>query len=135
MDVKRLREQMGLTQIQLADRVGVTLRTIQNWEGGRPLPKRVQRLLLLLADQQENGQMGNAAQADKDGIVSEGNVDVQGSRGRRPVFAADMQCFFDALERQQELLSRQLDELVLTRQLIEKKDEQIDMLLKLIQSK
>ena len=129
MDVKKLRELMGLTQQELADRVGVTLRTIQNWESGKPLPERAQRLLVLLADQHENGQN------DPEGTPDEGNPCIRPRKNRRPVFTTDMQRFFETLTQQQELMSRQLDELALTRQLIQKKDEQIDMLLKLIQAK
>ncbi len=130
MDVKKLREQMGLTQQGLADRTGVTLRTVQNWESGKSVPERIQRLLVLLANQQENGQ-NDIERTPND----EYNAGAKASKGNRFVITTDMQRFFDMLTQQQELLNRQLDELALTRQLIQKKDEQIDMLLKLIQAK
>jgi transcriptional regulator with XRE-family HTH domain len=38
-NIARLRGKSGLTQAQLSARVGVSLRTIQNWEYGHFLPK------------------------------------------------------------------------------------------------
>ena len=38
MDVKELRNKCNLTQQELADKCGVTLRTVQNWEKGRTIP-------------------------------------------------------------------------------------------------
>lgn len=53
MDVKQAREDIGFSQAELADAVGVTTRTIQNWEAGvsSPRPKQVgaiERLLKIL---------------------------------------------------------------------------------------
>ena len=53
MDVKQAREEIGFSQAELADAVGVTTRTIQNWEAGISSPKPMQvkaieRLLKIL---------------------------------------------------------------------------------------
>lgn len=61
MNVKQAREEIGFSQAELAETVGVTTRTIQNWEAGISSPKPVQvkaieRLLKILpppADVQE----------------------------------------------------------------------------------
>ena len=37
--VKQLRKEKGLTQTELAEAVGVTLRTVQNYEGKNLFPK------------------------------------------------------------------------------------------------
>jgi transcriptional regulator with XRE-family HTH domain len=37
--LKRLRERAGLSQPALAERAGLSLRSIQNWEQGHRLPK------------------------------------------------------------------------------------------------
>jgi transcriptional regulator with XRE-family HTH domain len=38
-NLKQLREAAGLSQSQLAERAGISVRTIQNWEIGRNVPK------------------------------------------------------------------------------------------------
>jgi len=45
--VKRLREQLGMTQEQFAQKVGVTYGSVNHWENGkrRPQPFLVRRLL------------------------------------------------------------------------------------------
>lgn len=50
MDVKQAREGIGFSQAELADAVGVTTRTIQNWEAGvsSPRPKQVEAIERLL---------------------------------------------------------------------------------------
>ncbi|MBR0394510.1 MAG: helix-turn-helix transcriptional regulator [Alistipes sp.] len=53
MDVKQSREDIGFSQAELADAVGVTTRTIQNWEAGISSPKppqvkAIERLLRIL---------------------------------------------------------------------------------------
>jgi transcriptional regulator with XRE-family HTH domain len=53
MDVKQAREGIGFSQAELADAVGVTTRTIQNWEAGISSPKppqvkAIERLLRIL---------------------------------------------------------------------------------------
>lgn len=39
LELKELRRKLGLTQVQLAEIVGVDVKTIQNWEAGRRIPK------------------------------------------------------------------------------------------------
>lgn len=53
MDVKQSRDAIGFSQAELAEAVGVTTRTIQNWEAGISSPKPIQvkaieRLLKIL---------------------------------------------------------------------------------------
>jgi ribosome-binding protein aMBF1 (putative translation factor) len=53
MDVRQAREKLGFSQTELADAVGVTTRTIQNWEAGVSTPKQpqvkaIERLLRIL---------------------------------------------------------------------------------------
>lgn len=44
-DIKKLRENKGLTQQELAEKCGVTVRTVQNWEAGKKIPESAVRLL------------------------------------------------------------------------------------------
>jgi putative transcriptional regulator len=45
-DVKNLRESYGLSQSELAALLGISLRTLQNWEQGRRAPRGPARVLL-----------------------------------------------------------------------------------------
>ena len=49
--VKQLRERLGLTQEQFAQKVGVTFSTVNHWENGKrtPQPFLVRRLLEMKA--------------------------------------------------------------------------------------
>ena len=38
-NIKKFRERKNLTQKQLAEVCGVTLRTVQNWEAGKTIPE------------------------------------------------------------------------------------------------
>jgi len=46
MDIKQLREKLGLTQEQLAHQLGVTVKTVNRWETGKakPSPLAVKQL-------------------------------------------------------------------------------------------
>ena len=53
IDIAKARDEIGFTQAELADAVGVTTRTIQNWEAGVSAPKppqvkAIERLLCIL---------------------------------------------------------------------------------------
>ena len=48
LNVREIREKAGLTQEELAERMGVSLRTIQNWEAGSVIPGTKKKNLLLL---------------------------------------------------------------------------------------
>lgn len=53
MDIRQSREALGFSQAELAQAVGVTTRTIQNWESGVSSPKppqvkAIERLLKIL---------------------------------------------------------------------------------------
>ena len=48
VDVKSVREQLGLTQAQFAARFGFSLRTLQQWEIGRRMPHGPARILLTI---------------------------------------------------------------------------------------
>ncbi|MEL6562223.1 MAG: helix-turn-helix transcriptional regulator [Bacteroidota bacterium] len=46
IDLKKIRtENGGLTQSELAERLGIKLRTIQNYENGAPIPKSMEKLI------------------------------------------------------------------------------------------
>jgi transcriptional regulator with XRE-family HTH domain len=126
MDVKNFRENHNITQQQLADLCGVTLRTVQNWEKGKPIPVSMQKLLNAIEDGHE--------------IISSGEVNGKGvsvaaGKGSKVRINQDVDRFFKTLERQQDIMSRQLEELAKMREMAIKKDEQIDTLLKLIQQR
>ena len=52
MNIAEARSKLGMTQAQLGDAVGVSERTIQNWEWGKtsPRPSQVKAIERLLAD-------------------------------------------------------------------------------------
>jgi putative transcriptional regulator len=50
-DVRQIREKTGLSQIRFAKLLGVSVRTLQDWEQGRRAPSGAARTLLLIADQ------------------------------------------------------------------------------------
>jgi putative transcriptional regulator len=49
-NVRRIREQMGLTQGEFAKRFGLSQRTVEQWEQGRALPDRPARILLAVIE-------------------------------------------------------------------------------------
>ena len=48
--VSDIREKMGLSQSRFATLLGVSVRTLQDWEQGRRTPSGAARTLLLVAD-------------------------------------------------------------------------------------
>src|SRR6478752_932162 len=49
-DVAKTREKTGLSQIRFAQLLGVSVRTLQDWEQGRRAPSGAARTLLMIAD-------------------------------------------------------------------------------------
>jgi putative transcriptional regulator len=49
-DVAQIREKTGLSQARFAELLGVSVRTLQDWEQGRRVPSGAARTLLLVAD-------------------------------------------------------------------------------------
>jgi len=54
MDIEKARHELGMTQAQLAAAIGVSERTVQNWEWGRtaPRPAQVKAIEQLVAEGQ-----------------------------------------------------------------------------------
>jgi transcriptional regulator with XRE-family HTH domain len=52
--MREQRSDLGLTQTELAERLGVTLRAVQYYEsGGRPVPRPVAILMRVFANERE----------------------------------------------------------------------------------
>ena len=50
LDIKRVREGYNLTQTQFAAMLGISVRTLRNWEQGRRVPEGPAMVLLQVAD-------------------------------------------------------------------------------------
>ena len=50
LDIKQIREKLGVTQEQFAEMVGVHPRTVQNWEAGSVIPQSKRAILRQLMD-------------------------------------------------------------------------------------
>jgi putative transcriptional regulator len=50
LDVKGLRERTGLTQSDFSQMIGVSIRTLQNWEQGRREPEGPAKALLRVVE-------------------------------------------------------------------------------------
>jgi putative transcriptional regulator len=50
-DVRRIRERFELSQSRFAGLLGVSVKTLQNWEQGRRAPRGAARVLLQVAEQ------------------------------------------------------------------------------------
>lgn len=48
-EVARIREKTGLSQARFAELLGVSVRTLQDWEQGRRMPSGAARTLLMVA--------------------------------------------------------------------------------------
>ena len=53
-DVAKIREKTGLSQSRFSELLGVSVRTLQDWEQGRRAPSGAARTLLMIADQDPN---------------------------------------------------------------------------------
>ena len=125
IDVKKLREKCGLTQQDLAEKCGVTLRTVQNWEKGKTIPESALRLLQTIGN---NGETISS-------FASDNAVSVAAGRGSNVNVGTETERFISAIERQQEIMSRHLDEIQAQRSLVVKAQEQIDRLIGLLEKK
>ncbi len=71
LDIKKIREILGITQKQLAEMVGVSVNTIQNWESGCKIPRSKHPILQSLTARPhivyggQHVQNGDAINGDK----------------------------------------------------------------------
>jgi len=57
IDVKALREQIGLTQAEFSRMIGVSIKTLQNWEQGRREPEGPAKALLRVVEKEPQAVM------------------------------------------------------------------------------
>jgi len=57
VDVKSLRERLGLTQNQFSGMIGVSIKTLQNWEQGRREPEGPAKALLRVVEKEPQAVM------------------------------------------------------------------------------
>ena len=63
VDVRSLRQRLGMSQSAFAARFGVELRTVQNWEQGQRQPEGPARVLLQVIDREPDAVMRALAPA------------------------------------------------------------------------
>jgi putative transcriptional regulator len=57
VDVKALRERLGLTQNEFSGMIGVSIKTLQNWEQGRREPEGPAKALLRVVEKEPQAVM------------------------------------------------------------------------------
>lgn len=116
LEVKRIRESLGLTQQQLAKSCGVSVRSVQNWEAGSVIIPDSKRLLLQSLLRQKSAPA----------MVSSPSANAIGQNSTAVGIGDVTQCG--------DALLRALDEISAQRKVTEKAQAQIDELLAIIRN-
>ncbi len=112
-DVKKIRTKYNLTQQELADKCGVTLRTVQNWERGKTIPESALKLLQKMFGDYES------VSPSEEGV----NLTPQ------DIATLGTERFLDVILKQQKIMNRQLDVLESQLDALNKRDERIERIL------
>lgn len=117
VNVKILRERLGMNKKDFAEKCGVSVRTIEMWEKGDSTPSGSALILLQMLD--DGG--------EKISSTASGNaISVAAGKGSDVKVETQTERFMNAIESQVAIMSRQLD-------LLSKRDEQIDRLITLLE--
>ena len=73
LDIRELRQKLGLTQLEFAKKIGVSENTIQNWERGRKIPASKDEILRSFALKTQN-YAGGGEQTNVNGNNIDGNT-------------------------------------------------------------
>lgn len=116
-DIERLRTLLNMTQESFASKLGVTARTIQNWESGKVIPKSKLSILKDLAAKFPNEPFTIFEATDSPG-AGVGN-DVSG------ISSVDLKRILDEMGAQRKDYMNQID----------RKDRQIESLIEILKTK
>lgn len=112
INVKEIRDALGISQKTMAEKLGVHPRTIQNWEAGGEIPQSKRALLCALMPNQhivfggQHVQNGDAVNGDK--IVEQIRDEVKEEK----VSIKNMECNFEQLMRTIDRMQNTIDKLV-----------------------
>lgn len=118
LETKEVREKLGLSQERFAKLLGVTTRTVQNWESGGTIPQTKQAILheiavnpqLYIGGEQSNINGTNTTTTNNHTINNYGECDTDNG-----------------------IVDKLIDEIAEQRKLVAKSQEQIDRLLRIIE--
>lgn len=118
METKEVREKLGLSQERFAKLLGVTTRTVQNWESGGTIPQTKQAILheiavnpqLYIGGEQSNINGTNTTTTNNHTTNNYGECDTENG-----------------------IVDKLIDEIAEQRKLVAKSQEQIDRLLRIIE--
>jgi putative transcriptional regulator len=102
VDVKAIRNRLGMTQARFSDTFGFSLDAIKHWEGGRRTPEAPARTLLTVIDRNPTAvlsALNPAAIATAVGSSKPATVHVRADRKRRAVRAVTRQKAYSASRR------------------------------------
>ena len=110
LDVKKIREELNISQETLADMVGVHPRTVQNWEAGSTIPKSKHAILRSLLEENHTNNSPISYESETNRLIS-------------------------LLEKSQKQIDAHISLLAKKDEQIKKKDEQMDRLIGLLEKK
>lgn len=116
-DIEKLRSLLDMTQETFASRLGVSSRTIQNWESGKVIPKSKLTVLRELAAKfpNESFTLFEATDSPGAGVGNEATG----------ISSVDLKRILDEMDAQRKAYMSQID----------KKDQQIESLIKMLMEK
>lgn len=73
LDIKKIRKSLGLTQAEMARRIGVDTKTVQNWEYGKTIPISKHGIIRSLMVEPQTYYGGEVDQSNVNGDNIQGN--------------------------------------------------------------